>query len=114
MPLVSTKNKGGHALIRETANATYVIAGNNSVSNIASAGETVNTAAFSQIWWTGDWTIKRGANTVFVLKDSGYWDFNGAGVSLSEFGSANLVIEAANTGTIIIEMSKQSDFVSEY
>ena len=114
MPLVSTKNKGGHAFIRDTANATYVVAGNNAVSNIASVGETVVTAAVSQIWWTGDWTIKRGANTIFVLKDSGYWDFNGAGVSLGEFGSANLVLEAANTGTIMIELLKQSTFTSEY
>ena len=28
MPLVYTQNKGGKAVIRDTANATYIVAGN--------------------------------------------------------------------------------------
>ena len=114
MPLVYTQNKGGKAVIRDTANATYVVAGNSAASNVASAGETVVGASISQIWWTGDWTVKRGANTVLVLKDSGSWDLNGSGINLGEFPAANLVVEAANTGTIIVELSKNSNFVSEY
>ncbi len=114
MPLVYTQNKGGKAVVRNTANQTYVVAGNSAVSNIASSGETIVGASLSQIWWTGDWTVKRGSNTVLVLKDSGSWDLNGSGINLNEFPDATLVLEAANTGTIIVELSKNSDFVSEY
>jgi hypothetical protein len=114
MALVYTQNKGGKALVRNTANQTYVVAGTSPTSNIASAGETVVGAGISQIWWTGEWTVKRGANTILVLKDSGNWDLNGSGITLNEFPDATLVLEAANTGTIIVELSKNSSFVSEY
>jgi hypothetical protein len=114
MPVVYTQNKGGKAVIRDTTTATYTIAGSAGVSNVASVAETIVGASISQIWWTGDWTVKRGANTVLVLKDSGSWDLNGSGINLGEFPAATLVVEAANTGTIIVELSKNSDFVSEY
>lgn len=114
MPVVYTQNKGGKAVIRDTANATYTIAGAAGVSNVASSGETIVGASISQIWWTGDWTVKRGSNTVLVLKDSGSWDLNGSGINLGEFPAATLVVEAANTGSIIVELSKNSNFVSEY
>jgi len=114
MPTVINRN-GLSAVIHVTANSTVVIAGNSSVSNIASGNstvyETLTGGNITQIWWgapAGYWTVKRGANTVLVLSESGYLDFAGCGSSLMIDATANVVanLVTSTTGFLMIEVQK--------
>lgn len=109
---VLINKKGKSAVIHLTANATITVAGNSSVSNVASVGEELTGATISQVWYgssnSGHWVIKRGANTVMVLTQSGHMNFAGHSVSLNMDAGATLVAELVNTDTgfITLEMSK--------
>ena len=94
-----------------TANATIVVAGDSSVSNIALSGENVNSAHISQVWWSSSnssyWTVKRGSNTVLVLTETGYLDFAGNGLGLQIDQAANLVITLTGTGVGFLALEGQ-------
>lgn len=111
MPTVNNK-KGGRALIRATTTETIVVAGAVGVSNVASVGETVISGAINKIWWSGTWTVARGANTLLSLANSGFWDLNGQGAALGEYPEATLVL--TGSGSIIVELAKKSNFASDY
>ena len=110
-------NRSGlSAVVHITANATVVIAGNSSVSNIASgtgpSNEEILTGGYvTQVWWGapgGYWTVKRGSNTVLVLSETGYLDFAGCGTSLTVDAAANLVanLTTSSTGFLMVEVQK--------
>lgn len=103
----------GTAIIHVTANATIVVAGNNSVSNVAVGSEIVSSATVRKVWHgVADantyWTVKRGANTLLVLNNSGHIDLTTGGV-LGIDAAANLVFEKTGSGTgfICVEIKKQ-------
>lgn len=115
MPIVTNSPK--KTVIRATGNTTIVVAGNSSVSNIASSAavrpatgeENISGAGISEIHWSTDAlvTIARGANTIFNLNGSGSWNFRHMGITMGEFPAANLVINTATANaTIIIELVK--------
>lgn len=113
MPVIN--NKHGHtALIRATGNATIVVAGNTSVSNIAHPSESADVvgAAITKIVWTTDARVdvKRGANTVIVIPagSTDQFDLRDLNMVLSEYAAANLVITtaAAANCTLLIELTK--------
>lgn len=97
--------------VHVTANATVIVSGNNSVSNIALAGETVTSAHISQVWWSSSnssyWTVKRGANTVLVLTETGYLDFAGNGLGLQIDQTANIVFELTGSGVGFVALEGQ-------
>lgn len=100
------------AVVHVTANVTIVVAGNSSVSNIASPGEELTGASITQVWYGvangGLWRVKRGSNTVLVLESTGYVDFAGAGASLIVDPSANIVatLEGTTNGYLMLEVQK--------
>lgn len=112
--------KNLNVVIHCTANATLVIAGNNSVSNVATSDEVLTGASIKQVWWgtdgSGTWLIKRGSNTVAVYDSTGWHDYAGNGSMLSKDASANVVIQLVGTanGFIMIELQKIGTFQSQY
>lgn len=115
--ILVTNKKGGEAVLHFTGTETVTIAGNNSVSNVATAGETVNSATINQVFYGctpgSTWTISRGANVVAVLAQSGHNDYAGAGTALKLDAAAPLTVTlSAGTGTLTLELQKQSDIAN--
>lgn len=109
---VLINKKGLSAVVHLTANATLTIAGAVGVSDIATGDEVVGGAYISQVWYGcangAYWEIKRGSNTVLHVESAGYMDFAGNGIVLNKDVGATLVanLNASQTGTIIIELTK--------
>lgn len=111
MPTIINRS-GLSAVFHTSANATIVVAGNSSVSNIASQNEVLTGASITQAWYGsagGHWVIQRGSNTVLVLDSTGYVDFAGAGASLTISSTANVVMTlvGASNGYCMIELQKE-------
>ncbi len=119
--LINRKNTS--VVLHATSNTTWVVAGNNSVSNLtADATEIVVGAGIAQIWFgspsgnSAYWVVKRGANVVGVFDSTTYLDFAGSGCSLNKDRTANVVVELVGSanGFIMIELQKlgsQYDYV---
>lgn len=110
---IITNGKGGKTITHNVANATYVVVGNNSVSNIATPDEQVNGCTIRNVIWgcsSGSWAVKRGANTVMVLNNSGNMPFYQFGCPVNLDRTANVVIELSGGGTgfIMLELQKES------
>ena len=107
MPVIQNK-KLGSAVIRATANETI------NVQSLAIDGEVIKGVSIIEIYWTGPWTVKRGANTILSLTDGqDNWILDGV-TALKEDYAADIVLEASNsalgqTGTIILEVKKYTD-----
>lgn len=120
MRLVANKT-GGEAVLHIIGTETITIAGASGVSNVATASETVIGATITQIVWGTDgtagshWNIKRGANTVAILNNSGEMDFAGSGMSQKLDPTATLVatlVGSAN-GYLMVEMQKNSTITND-
>jgi hypothetical protein len=79
----------------------------------ASLGETVIGMTIAHIAWTGEWTLKRGDDTVFSTPTGswGQYDFADEQLKLETPAqeTANVVFTAgAGAGSIIIKMHKRS------
>jgi hypothetical protein len=107
MPIVRNSKKRT-VVFRATANETFTVA------STVVGDETVVGLGITEVYWTGDWTVKRGANTLLVLNaGQDNWDFTGWG-SLIEWYDADIVLEqGAVLGTIIIGCSKYNDQQNE-
>lgn len=106
MAIISNR-RAGHATTLDTANTTY------NLTDFASPNtsvETVTALSITKIFWTGDWTIKRGATTVWqTANNTGVWDLNSAGIALSANATSNLVLSSTSTtGTILLNIGKTS------
>lgn len=103
MPIIQSK-KNGKAGSRDIANATYQL------SDFVIGGEVINGIGITEIYWTGNWIVKRGANTILVLSDGqDNWILEGDLV-LNEFPAANVVIETgATAGTLILIYNKYNE-----
>lgn len=96
-----------------SSNATYVIPGNNTVSNVSytntdGAYQTVASASIRKIASNGTWTIKRGANTVWTASGNFLQDFAGHNMPITVDKTGDLTLETTGTGSILIELSKES------
>lgn len=101
----------GHAVTLDTANASYAVA---DFASPNSSIETVTNIAITKIYWTGDWTIKRGANLIWqTANNAGAWDLNISGISLTAGNTAaNLVINTTSTSaTLLLGISKTSSTI---
>ena len=109
---VVINRSGTSAVIHVTANATYVIAGNSSVSNIATQNEVLTDGYITQAWWGaangGYWEVKRDTTTILVLTETGYVDYAGAGASLVANSASDIVFSLVGTakGYCMIEVQK--------
>jgi len=101
---ISNNSKSKNVVIRATAPETI------SLASTQVGGENVVGLAITKVFWTGDWTIKRGANVLLVLTDGqDNWDFTGWG-SLKEWMDQPIVLEQGTVkGSIVIAASKYND-----
>ena len=96
------------------ANASFVIAGNNSVSNITSASNQVITgASITRLWFGvgngGHWNVKRGANLVLTVSDSGFLLFDGAPVTNDKTANVSFELIGSANGFIMAEIHKEGN-----
>jgi hypothetical protein len=105
-----------------TGNSTIVVAGNSTVSDIATGDEVLTGGYITQIWFgspsgnTAYWTISRGSNVISVFDSSAYLDFAGAGNPLSLDPGATLTVGLTNSGagTMMVEVQKLGSFPTGY
>lgn len=117
MTVTVVKNqKNGVVTIHFNANGSIVIAGNNSVSNVAMGAEVVGKAPINQVWFgspSGNaayWEIKRDGTLVATFDSTAYMDFAGNGNQLLvAANAANLTANliGATSGFLIVELQKQ-------
>lgn len=110
MARIISNRKNLSATLHFTSNGTVTIAGNSSVSAIATGDEVITGATITQLWHGSDavWILKRGANTVGVFDSTAYIDFAGCGNALNLDTSANLTVELVGTsnGYLMVELQK--------
>jgi hypothetical protein len=112
MAILHYKNNlpAGEAIVvtHDVANATYIVAGNNTVSNVGSAGATVERAAVTRIWYgaqsAAHWVVSRGANTIAVLIGTGELSFEGAGVAKDPTANLVVTLHGGTVGYVMTEM----------
>lgn len=99
------------AIVHCSANATITIAGNSSQSNIATSTQNLSGATISKIWYgsgsSGYWNIKRGANVVATVINSGQLLFDGAPISVDKTGTLVLELVGTANGFIMVELHKE-------
>lgn len=111
--IVSNKSRLSAVIHVANANATLVVAGNNSVSNIASPGETLTGAYLTQAAWgcdsNGYIVIKRDDTPVAFYDSTGQHEYAGAGMPITAGqNAANLSVEFVGSSNcfIIFEVQK--------
>lgn len=115
MTTIIGNKKGSTVTLHFTSNATLVIEGNNSVSNVALTDEEVASGYIRQVWFgtSNDsyWTVSRGADVVGVFDRTGQLDFAGSGNALTINPQANLSVTLNGTGDgfLMIELMKDSN-----
>lgn len=113
MPTVVNNKKYETAIIHFVANGTVIVAGNSSVSNVASGDEVVTSGTIRRIWYgspsgnAAHWTISRGGNLAFVVDGTGRIDFDDGAVMTTD-SAANVVatLVGATTGFLMVELKK--------
>lgn len=112
MTIRVTSNKPGtSAQLHADASGSIVVAGNSTVSAIATSGEILTGAAITQIFYgsdAGHIKISRGANTIAILTGTGHVDYAAAGMSTNINQTANVDITLVDTanGYVLIELQK--------
>lgn len=137
MPIILNQGGPGKVAIRATSNEAYIVAGNNSVSNLVTATEvsnatsnvTVNGAHITRIAWSsqqpnGHIQIARSNGSANVILwdcyNTGVLDLKAMGLAAnSEYAVGNLTIFFAGTvasnGFVLIELQKEvTKFGSNY
>lgn len=88
---------------------TFVVVGNNSVSNLAVGSENVASAVITKVFWAGNVTIVRNAVTVFSAPTgtSGQWNLAADDVVINQQPTQNFTVTTAGGGMAIIEVKKK-------
>lgn len=107
MPVINSQ-KGGAALIRSTATETI------NLSDLAHAGETVNSATITNVMWSGTVTVTRNAVTILSLTGSGRFPLYDHNSSFTDNATFPIVITITGAGTLVLGLSKKSTFTSDY
>jgi hypothetical protein len=106
--------KGTSAWVRLIANGTVVITGNDSVSNIASPGETITSGAIRKVFYSSPsanaayWSIRQdaGANVLY-FDGTGLMDLAEEGCAVPITGNLVANLNGATSGFVMIEISKK-------
>lgn len=113
MAKVVLSNKlGTSAVVHLNSGNTIVIAGNSSVSDIASGNEVLTGAYIAQVVQGigngGHITLTRGGQLTAVYDSSGAFDYAGAGIALTHNQSQNIEVSfvGSSNGYIILELQK--------
>ena len=96
------------------ANASLVIAGNNSVSNITSSDtQTITGATITRLWYgasgSGYWNVKRGTNLVCSVVGTGNLLFDGTPITIDKTATLELELIGTANGFIMVELHKEGN-----
>lgn len=117
-------NRKNHSVVLHftTTSGNVIVAGNNTVSNIATGAEVVESASIAKITWgiggntAGYWTVARGGTTLLICAaPGGTYDLAALGAAVNANNTQNLVCTAnfgAGVGHIIVEMKKINSTVA--
>ena len=115
-----SNRKNTAAVIHVTsANATLVVAGNSSVSNVAISDEVLTGAYITQAAWgcdpSGYIVIKRGTDIAAVYDSTGQHEYAGCGMPITIGQSANLTVEFVGSSNcfIVLEVQKVGTSLTE-
>lgn len=118
---ILSNKKNTSAVIHFSGSNTVIIAGNNSVSNVAISDETLTGAYVTQVFYgcdgSGSIQLKRGSDTIAVYDSTGYIDYAGAGMALTAGNTAaNIAVSFVGSANayLLIEIQKIGNFTSEY
>lgn len=119
---IMANRKNLSATIHFSSNGSLTIAGNSSVSDIATDDEIITGAYITQMWFGSPsgsvayWEVKRGSNTVAVLDSTSYTDYAGTGnpIKLDSNATLSANLVGSTAGYLIIEVQKEGNFISEY
>lgn len=118
---ILSNKKNLSATLHFNSNSTVIVAGNNTVSNVAIDTEVLSGASISQIAWgcdpNGSIQVLRGANIVGIYDSTSYIDYAGNGIALDLHPSANLVVNfigSANCSCVIEIQKKVANTTSDY
>lgn len=104
-PMLNRPN--GHVSFRMVATTTI----NLSDMKLASEG-TITAASITGIFWTGPWTIARGANTVFITDSNtnGTWDLKAMGTPIVDYNTSATIVctTASANATLMIQFNKET------
>lgn len=113
MAVTITNRAGRSSTVHvSSANATVVVAGNTSASNLASNGETVLGGYIRQVAWgtdAGSVQIKRGGNIVATLNNTGTMNLTELGLHLTVSAAANIDVQFVGSanGFVVMDIQKQ-------
>ena len=117
MAVTINKNRGtggATVVIHNAANGTYIVAGNNTVSNVGSPGQTVRKGVITQVWagaQTGaHWTISRGSNVVGVYVGTVHMDHTQAPLVNDPTANIVLTLNGGAVGTIMLEVHTTNEY----
>jgi hypothetical protein len=118
MTVLRNKANGQIVTLHFNANAgPIVVAGNNSVSNIALAGENVFSASISKLWFgsqAGAWIITRGNTTVnsvvgvYNNTDRCFYDEGGEVLDLNKDKDLWFTLVGTANGYIMCQLKKNN------
>ena len=115
MPISLNQTNGKIVFHVTSANAGFTLA------SMVTADETANSATvtsmtINQLFWSTNNVIRvlRGSNVAFTLYNSGFMDLAGSGDAYGIDKTANLMIDMNTTGTVVVEGSKDTTFLTKY
>lgn len=102
--MIISNQQRGRAVILASANETHAI------SDFAfNAGETVQGVTILEVYFSGLWTVSRGANTLLNLSGTDHWSMKDSGVEISLYPAANVTVSTTTSNSsIILVVEKQS------
>lgn len=113
MSVMIAKNRGDVAreatyILHDTANASYVIAGDSATSNLSIANtQAVESAVITRFWYGTEpdafWTVSRGDDVVAVLNGTGYMLLDGAAININPTANLSVNLSGGN-GFIMTEL----------
>ena len=120
-PNIVINRENSSAVFHFTANvAGVVVAGNNSVSNVAIAEEVITGVTIAQAAYGSTpgayWHVQRGSNTAVVLDSTGFIDFAGIGMPINKDIAADISVTLVppegsavpSKGFLVLEVQKQN------
>ena len=117
---VISNRKNTSAAFHFNSSGTLVVAGNTSVSNVATSDETLTGAYITQAVWgcdgTGHIQVKRGSTLVAVFDSTGQQEYAGTGMPINVGATQNLTVDFLGSANsfLLIELQKIGNFTSEY
>ena len=118
--IVSNKKNTSVVIHFASSNSNLIVAGNSSVSNVATSNEVLTGGYITQAVWgcdgIGHIQVFRGATLVAVYDSTGQHEYAGAGMPITVGQTANLDVKFVGSANsfVLLEVQKVGNLTSEY